>query len=56
MGTLIVLVILLVIVTLVIRRMIRDKKSGKTCSCGHCSNSCRQIRDPDERKSGKDGK
>ena len=44
MGTWIVGGILVVIIALVIRVMIRDKKNGKACGCGTdckgCSGSC----------------
>lgn len=39
MGTAVVVIILAVIVGLVIRGMIKDKKAGKSscgCSCGNC--------------------
>ena len=39
MGTVVVVIILVVIVGLVIWRMIKDKKAGKStcgCSCGNC--------------------
>lgn len=45
MGTAVVLLILMGAVGLVIRKMIKDKKSGKSLHCGgdcsHCKNSCR---------------
>lgn len=43
MGTFIVGGILLLVVTLIVRKMVLDKKSGKSgCSCGcdGCSESC----------------
>lgn len=44
MGTLVVGGILVVIVALIIRKMIRDKKNGKSIQCGgdckHCSGGC----------------
>lgn len=44
MGTFIIAVILLMIVALIIRSMIRDKKSGKSLQCGvdckHCGGHC----------------
>lgn len=43
-GTMIVLVILCAAVALVVRNMIRDKKSGKSLQCGmdckHCGGHC----------------
>lgn len=41
-GTIFVLVILIAVVALVIRKMIKDKRAGKTCAscggnCGCCS-------------------
>lgn len=45
MGTLIVVVVLVIIVALIIRSMIKDKKSGKSlqcgCDCKNCSGHCR---------------
>lgn len=39
MGTAIVLIILLVVVSLVIRSIIKDKKNGKSITCdGDCKN------------------
>lgn len=38
LGTFVVLAILIVIVAFVIKAMVKDKKSGKTCS--GCSGSC----------------
>jgi competence protein ComGC len=44
MGTVIVLIILAVIVTLIIKSMIKDKKAGKSIQCGgdckHCGGHC----------------
>lgn len=44
MGTFIVLAVLAVIVALVIRGMVRDKKNGKSIQCGgdyrHCGGHC----------------
>lgn len=44
MGTIIVGAILLLVVALVIRSMVRDKKSGKSLQCGgdcsHCGGRC----------------
>lgn len=34
MGTIVVLVVLILIVALIIRSMIRDKKNGKSIQCG----------------------
>lgn len=36
MGDIIVITVLILIVALVIRGMIRDKKKGKHCGCGTC--------------------
>lgn len=44
MGTVITAIILAGMVTLIIRGMMRDKKSGKSiqcgCDCKHCSGHC----------------
>lgn len=44
MGTLVVGIILLVIVGVVIKSMIKDKKAGKSIQCGgeckHCGGHC----------------
>lgn len=44
MGTILVGTILFGIVILILRKMIKDKKSGKTsacgCGCEHCSGHC----------------
>lgn len=44
MGTIIVGAILLLVVGLVIRSMVRDKKNGKSLQCGgdcsHCGGRC----------------
>lgn len=44
MGTAIVLVILISVVGLIIRKMVKDKKAGKSLQCGqdckHCSGHC----------------
>lgn len=43
-GTFIVLILLVLIICLVIRSMIRDKKRGKSLQCGgdckHCGGHC----------------
>ncbi|MGN0151739.1 MAG: FeoB-associated Cys-rich membrane protein [Wujia sp.] len=45
-GTFIVLLVLLVLVALIIRSMVRDKKNGKSLQCGgdcgHCGCHCHQ--------------
>lgn len=47
MGTFVVLVILVIIVALVIRHMIRDKKNGKSIQCGgdckYCGGHCHEM-------------
>ncbi len=47
MGTILVLVILILVVALVVRGMIRDKKAGKSLQCGgdckYCGGHCHQI-------------
>lgn len=47
MGTFVVLVILAVIIVLVVRSMIHDKKSGKSIQCGgdckYCGGHCHQT-------------
>lgn len=44
MGTFVVGLLLAGIVTLIIRKMVRDKKSGKSiqcgCDCGNCKGNC----------------
>ena len=35
-GDIIVLAVLVLVVGLVVRGMIRDKKKGKSCGCGSC--------------------
>lgn len=44
MGTIVVGIILLCIITLVIKNMLKDKKNGKSlqcgCDCKHCSGHC----------------
>jgi len=43
MGTIIVGAALVVIVALIIRKMIKDKKAGKSscgCNCGECHGNC----------------
>lgn len=41
LGTLIVLAVLLIVVGLIVRKMIVDKRSGRsTCSCGGSCGSC----------------
>ena len=40
MGTAIVLIILLVVVSLVIRSIIKDKKNGKSITCGGDCTTC----------------
>lgn len=40
MGTVIVLVILVVIVGLIVRSMIRDKRNGKSIQCGGSCSGC----------------
>lgn len=48
MGTLIVLAVLVLIVALIIRSMIRDKKNGKSMLCGgdckSCGGYCHQVK------------
>ncbi|RHQ75426.1 FeoB-associated Cys-rich membrane protein [Firmicutes bacterium AF22-6AC] len=44
MGTVVVLAILAGVVTLIVRKMIKDKKNGKSIQCGgdcsHCGGHC----------------
>ena len=40
MGTAIVLIILLIVVSLVIRSIIKDKKNGKSITCGGDCKNC----------------
>lgn len=46
MGTVAVLIILVLVVALVVRNMIKDKKSGKSLQCGgdckYCGGHCHQ--------------
>ena len=50
-GTIVVGAILIVIVALIIRSMIRDKKAGKSIHCGveckNCGGYCHQIKHTD---------
>ena len=43
MGTAIVLIILLVVVSLVIRSIIKDKKNGKSITCGGDCKNCHGL-------------
>lgn len=43
MGTAIVLIILLVVVSLVIRSIIKDKKNGKSITCGGDCKNCHEC-------------
>lgn len=40
MGTIIVLIVLAVIVALIIRSMVKDKKAGKSLQCGGDCSKC----------------
>lgn len=44
MGTLVVLLVIIGIVTLAVKSMVRDKKNGKSIQCGgdckHCGGHC----------------
>ena len=40
MGTIIVLIVLAIIVTLIIRSMVKDKKAGKSLQCGGDCSKC----------------
>lgn len=40
MGTIIVLIVLAIIVALIIRSMVKDKKAGKSLQCGGDCNKC----------------
>lgn len=40
MGTIIVLVVLAIIVALIIRSMVKDKKAGKSLQCGGDCSKC----------------
>ncbi len=45
LGNIVVIAVLILITVLIIRKLVRDKKSGKSacgCNCGHCamSGSC----------------
>ncbi|QOV19310.1 FeoB-associated Cys-rich membrane protein [Blautia liquoris] len=40
MGTFLVLIIVIAVVGLVIWKMIKDKKAGKSTSCSYCSGNC----------------
>lgn len=41
MGTVIVLAVLAAVTGLIIRKMVKDKRSGKSIQCGCDCNSCR---------------
>ena len=47
MGTVITAAVLVCLVGMVIRKMVRDRKSGKSlpcgCSCGHCDGCGRKA-------------
>ena len=48
LGTILVCAVLVLVVGLVIRKIIRDKRSGKSCDCGcggcdGCCSSCRHA-------------
>jgi competence protein ComGC len=40
MGTIIVLIVLAIIVALIIRSMVKDKKAGKSLQCGGDCSKC----------------
>ena len=40
MGTIIVLIVLAIIVALIIRSMVKDKKAGKSLQCGGDCSTC----------------
>ncbi len=40
MGDIIVIAVLFLIIALIVRGMIRDKKAGKCCGCSGCSGNC----------------
>ncbi len=43
-GTLVILLVLAAVVTLIVRKMLRDRKQGRTscgCGCEHCAMSGR---------------
>ena len=46
MGTIITAAVLIGIVGLIVRKMVRDKKNGKSvqcgCDCAHCAGGCGQ--------------
>lgn len=53
MGTLIVLLLLAMVIALIVRSMIRDKKNGKSLQCGgncKCCAGCHQMAGPAEEK------
>lgn len=43
-GTILVAAILLILVVLIVKKLLKDKRNGKSCSCGgdcsHCSTGC----------------
>lgn len=47
LGTMVVLLVLLAVVTLIVRSMVKAKKSGISlqcgCDCSHCSGICHQA-------------
>lgn len=48
LGTMLVLLVLLAIVTLIVRSMVKAKKSGRSlqcgCDCEHCGGICHQVK------------
>ncbi|MEE1313722.1 MAG: FeoB-associated Cys-rich membrane protein [Lachnospiraceae bacterium] len=54
MGTIVVSAILILIVGLIIRGMIRDKKNGKSIQCGadckSCGGYCHQVKDLNQKQ------
>lgn len=44
MGTILTGGILLAVTGLIIRKMVRDKKSGRSCSCGGDCSHCKRCR------------
>ncbi|MDR3259303.1 MAG: FeoB-associated Cys-rich membrane protein [Fusobacteriaceae bacterium] len=43
-GTICVAIVLIIIVTLIIKKLIKDKRAGKTCSgCGDACNCCKPV-------------
>ena len=47
MATWVILIVLVLAVSLIVRKLIRDRKTGGSCGCGwsNCSGNCSQQHD-----------